>query len=72
MVAARRKPATGAEILRLAAEARADIAIAERDRAVSALKALLQCVDRNGFSWPGQQHAVREALAVIAESEGES
>lgn len=48
--------------------ARAELAIAHRDRCLDALAALLRCVDRSAFSWPPQQHAVREAEALLVES----
>ena len=69
-----KKPRRRKAMLVISAEARdalshrADVAEAHRDRCLDALAALLRCVDRSGFSWPPQQHAVREAEALLVES----
>ena len=41
---------------------------AREQRALDVMAELLKCVDRRGFSWPSQQHAVREAEALLVEA----
>lgn len=62
---ARKRAASGADILRYAAEAREQIAIAERDAAVSALADVMRLLRASAGS-PHEQQVMARAREVLA------